>query len=47
MFAYNLITPDLRSQLRRLGFTKVTFMKSQWDWVGEYDVATNTFNNMF
>jgi zinc-ribbon domain len=46
VFAYNLITPDLRSRLRRLGFIKITFMKDRWDWVGEYDVATNSFRGL-
>jgi hypothetical protein len=46
VFVYNLVTADLRSRLRRLGFTKITFMKSRWDWFAEYDVATNTFRGL-
>ncbi len=42
VFIYQLVGPGFRRSLQRDGFTKVTFMRSQTDWVGEYDVATNT-----
>lgn len=45
VFIHQLIGPGLRRSLRRDGFTKITFMKSQWDWVGEYDVATDTISD--
>lgn len=42
VFIHNLIGPGPQRSLQRDGFTKITFMKSRWDWVGEYDVVTNT-----
>jgi hypothetical protein len=46
VFIHQLIGPGLRRSLQRDGFTKVTFMKSRWEWVGEYDVATDTITDM-
>jgi len=45
VFIHQLIGPGLRRSLQRDGFNKVTFMKSRWDWLGEYDVATNTITD--
>ena len=44
MFIRQLIGPGFRQSLQRDGFTKITFMKGRTDWVGEYDVGTNTIN---
>ena len=44
VFIHQLIGPGFRRSLQRDGFTKITFMESRTDWVGEYDVGTNTIN---
>ena len=46
VFIRQLIGPGLRRSLQRDGFTKITFMKGRWEWVGEYDVATDTITEM-
>jgi hypothetical protein len=46
VFIHQLIGAGFRRSLQRDGFTKITFMKSRTDWVGEYDVATNTVNTI-
>lgn len=46
VFIYQLtgaeIFTDFRRAMKLYGFTKITFMKSRTEWVGEYDVIANT-----
>lgn len=46
VFIHQLIGPGMRRSLQRDGFTKITFMKNRRNWVGEYDVVTNTIETI-
>ena len=41
-FARQFLSAPLRKQLRGLGFWKVVFMRSQFNYAGEYDLVYNT-----
>jgi len=42
LMARQMATRSSAQRLKSIGFTKVTFMRSQYDWVGEWDVFYNT-----
>ena len=42
LMARQMATQSSGRQLKKIGFVKVVFMRSQYDWVGEWDVFYNT-----